>query len=117
MRETATDTDEVRAALAREATSARALLVSLGADIAGIVDARRDSNNDDEHDPEGATLAYERSQADALRRSAEARLAAIGAAEDRLAAGTYGICVVCGAQIPVGRLEARPWADRCVTCA
>ena len=110
------DREQFRAALAREAASARSMLVSLGSDIADIVEARRDSNNDDEHDPEGATLAFERSQADALRRSAEDRLAAIGRAERRVVEGSYGICVVCSQPIPVGRLQARPWADRCVSC-
>jgi DnaK suppressor protein len=110
------DVEEFGTALAGEAASARALLVSLGSDIADIVEARRDSNNDDEHDPEGATLAFERSQADALRRSAQDRLAAIDRAERRLVDGSYGTCVVCSGHIPVGRLEARPWADRCVSC-
>jgi len=112
----ALDVEAFRAALAREAASARSLLASLGSDIADIVEARRDSNNDDEHDPEGATLAFERSQADALRRSAQDRLAAIDHAEQRLIDGSYGTCVVCSGPIPVGRLEARPWADRCVSC-
>src|SRR5690606_105564 len=28
--------------------------------------------------------------------------------------GTYGRCAVCGEPIPAGRLQARPWATRCV---
>jgi DnaK suppressor protein len=32
----------------------------------------------------------------------------------RLEQGTYGICVVCGQPIPEKRLEAIPWAARCV---
>ena len=28
--------------------------------------------------------------------------------------GTYGTCDVCGDPIPEGRLEALPWATRCV---
>lgn len=32
----------------------------------------------------------------------------------RLDEGHYGICEVCGDPIPEGRLEARPWATRCV---
>ena len=35
--------------------------------VEGIVESARDSNADDEHDPEGATLAWERQQAAALR--------------------------------------------------
>ena len=35
---------------------------------------------------------------------------------DRIAAGTYGICVHCGAAIPEERLEFRPFASGCVSC-
>jgi RNA polymerase-binding transcription factor DksA len=92
-------------------------LARLRQDFLGIVDASRDSNADDEHDPEGATIAFERSQVDALVRQAEAHLAEIDAARERLAAGEYGVCEVCGRPIAPGRLEARPTARTCVACA
>jgi DnaK suppressor protein len=84
---------------------------------AGFVDASLNSNADDEHDPEGATIAFERSQVETLARTLEQHLAEIDAAFARLDAGTYGICERCGAPIPEGRLEARPAARTCVTCA
>jgi DnaK suppressor protein len=40
----------------------------------------------------------------------------IDAALDRIAAGTYGVCVSCGATIPAERLEFRPRAATCVAC-
>ena len=82
-----------------------------------VVDSSRDSNADDEHDPEGATIAFERAQVEALARDAAARIASIDAALGRIDAGTYGVCVVCGQAIPEGRLEARPTATSCVACA
>lgn len=36
---------------------------------------------------------------------------------DRIAAGIYGECAQCGAQISAGRLEARPEASLCIVCA
>jgi len=42
---------------------------------------------------------------------------AVRAALARIAAGTYGTCVNCGAEIPRGRLEARPVATTCIRCA
>ena len=45
----------------------------LGRDMRAVSEARESSNVDDEHDPEGATIAYERSQLDAIRRSALVR--------------------------------------------
>ena len=38
------------------------------------------------------------------------------AALTKLEVGTYGICEQCGRAIPEGRLEALPWATRCVDC-
>jgi DnaK suppressor protein len=75
------------------------------------------SNADDEHDPEGATFAAERSQLDALVRAARDRLDEIDAASARLAEGRYGICESCGRPIAPARLEARPVARTCIDCA
>jgi DnaK suppressor protein len=82
-----------------------------------FVAASRDTNADDEHDPEGATIAFERSQVDALLRQAQRRLAELDAASARLAAGTYGRCERCGRPIDPARLDARPEARTCVACA
>ena len=49
---------------------------------------------------------------DALAVQLREELEAIERAEQRLADGTYGVSVVSGDQIPDGRLEAIPWADR-----
>lgn len=43
-------------------------------------------------------------------------IAEIDAALDRIVAGTYGSCVLCGAAIPEERLEFRPFASGCVSC-
>lgn len=77
----------------------------------------RDSNADDEHDPEGPTIAFERSQVGALTDQARHHLAEVDDAIGRLWAGTYGSCEQCGRAIPSGRLEARPVARFCVECA
>jgi RNA polymerase-binding transcription factor DksA len=92
-------------------------LAELGVRIDAVTAARVDANTDDEHDPEGATIAFERSQADALRTAARARLGEIDQALERVAAGTYGRCVVCGAPILEARLLARPFAATCVVHA
>ncbi|MGN6743156.1 MAG: TraR/DksA family transcriptional regulator [Amnibacterium sp.] len=89
-------------------------LAELGVRIDAVTAARADANTDDEHDPEGATIAFERSQADALRAAARARLTQIDAALTRVEAGTYGRCVVCGTPIPDARLAARPFAATCL---
>jgi DnaK suppressor protein len=40
----------------------------------------------------------------------------IDAALDRIADGTYGRCTHCGVDIPLERLEFRPFAAGCVAC-
>ena len=92
-------------------------LVALRGEYRGFVDASRDTNADDEHDPEGATIAFEREQVGALVRQAEERLVEVAAALARLDDGTYGVCEVCGRPIPEDRLDARPTAVTCVGCA
>ena len=105
------------ALLDEERRAALALLAALTREFTGIVDASADSNADDEHDPEGSTIAFERSQVGALIEQAERRLTEIDAARSRIDEGTYGRCEVCGKQIPDRRLEARPVARTCVGCA
>lgn len=100
---------------AREDTVAQ--IAALDRDLAGVIDASRSSNADDEHDPEGATIAFERAQVAALLDAARRRLAELDAALERVGAGTYGRCEVCGRQIPAERLEVRPAARTCVGCA
>jgi RNA polymerase-binding transcription factor DksA len=89
----------------------------LRADFGSIVAASEGSNADDEHDPEGSTIAFERSQVATLVRQAEHHLREVEAALARVDAGTYGTCERCGKPIPEGRLEARPVARTCVACA
>jgi DnaK suppressor protein len=83
-------------------------------DLDAVFAASADSNADDEHDPEGQTIAYERSQLSALIHVAQERLFGIEAAIARLQEGNYGICEVCDQPIPAARLEARPTARTCV---
>jgi len=85
--------------------------------LAEIVDASANANLDDEHDPEGATVAFEREQTAAWLERAREQLVELDAALARFAAGTYGTCEQCGATIPVERLEAQPATRTCVVCA
>ena len=112
-----TDGWDARGALERDRARTRQRLAALTGDYADIVAASLDSNADDEHDPEGATIAFERSQVGALAEQARVHLVEVDAALSRLEAGTYGVCERCGGPIAAGRLEARPTARTCITCA
>jgi RNA polymerase-binding transcription factor DksA len=92
-------------------------LRALGAEVESIVTASLDSNSDDEHDPEGATIAFERERASALRAQAQAHLADVDRALARVAAGTYGACRSCRRPIGAERLRALPVTELCIACA
>ena len=92
-------------------------LAGLDREFDGIVEASGAANADDEHDPEGATIAFEREHVAALRSQAREHVAEIDAALSRLDEGGYGICARCGRPIAAGRLAARPTATMCVACA
>jgi RNA polymerase-binding transcription factor len=109
--------DDVRDRLEAERQRAQRRLRALTADFDAVVASSRDTNADDEHDPEGATIAFERSQVGALVRQARHGLAEVEAAVRRLEAGTYGVCETCGAPVGDERLEARPTARLCIRCA
>lgn len=103
--------------LARDRADEVDRIAGLRREFAEVVEASEANIADDEHDPEGSTIAYERTQIDALIRQAEAHLGEIDAALARLADGAYGRCEVCGDDIPAERLEARPTARTCVAHA
>lgn len=90
---------------------------SLRAELEDVIDSASSTTGDDEHDPEGATVGFERAQAQAMLDAALGQLEDIDAALVRVAAGSYGTCVVCGRPIGAERLDARPFALRCITCA
>ena len=63
---------------------------------------------------EGTSQAVERiAQVDAAKKL-DAKLRDVGRALDKLDEGTYGACDVCGAPVGRERLEAIPWAVRCI---
>lgn len=109
--------DGARELLETERQQALRRLAGLTGAFDEVVAASLDSNADDEHDPEGATIAFERSQVAALVRQVQRHLAEVEAALQRLEGGTYGLCERCGQPIAEARLEARPAARTCVSCA
>lgn len=107
---------ETRARLVADQEATAGRVARLRADFTGMVEASDSSNADDEHDPEGTTIAFERSQLSTLIRQGERHLEEIEQALARLDAGGYGRCSRCGRPIPAERLAVRPTATTCVTC-
>ena len=114
---TAEQLETIRAQLKAERAETEQRIASLGADRKSIVESAEVANIDDEHDPEGSTIAYERALVISLMDSAHSTLGELDAAEEALDNGSYGRCSNCGEQIGVERLLARPTASTCVRCA
>ena len=109
------DNQAIRIREERERAARR--VAELSSVFEAIVDASDAANLDDEHDPEGATVGFERAQVSALLDRARTQLAELDAAGDRLQSGRYGVCERCGQPIPDDRLRAQPAARMCVRCA
>jgi DnaK suppressor protein len=54
---------------------------------------------------------------DALGNETRTELNKIAKALNQIENETYGTCLDCGEPIPMARLEAHPYADRCIRCA
>ena len=106
-----------RELLRAEQARARGRVAALEREFAGLAEAASAAGTDDEHDPEGATLAFERQHVAALLEAAREQVAAVDAALRRLEAGRYGVCDRCGQPIGADRLAARPTAATCIRCA
>jgi DnaK suppressor protein len=80
--------------------------------ITGNITASRSSDSQE--------LAQELENAevvDALGNEARVELSKIAKALEQIKNETYGICEDCGDEIPLARLKAHPFADRCIRCA
>jgi RNA polymerase-binding transcription factor DksA len=107
----------IRGALAAERQETLDRITAVSREFDGIVESSAGVATDDEHDPEGATIAFERAQLAALLDQAHRHLAELDEALDRLRQGRYGQCERCGRPIAAERLAARPAARTCIACA
>ena len=67
-----------------------------------------------DHIADSASETYLRELDGGLEENADHILAEIEAALGRIEEGTYGLCVTCGRPIAPERLEAVPYAARCI---
>jgi DnaK suppressor protein len=107
----------IRDALAAERQETLDRITAVSREFDGIVESSAGVATDDEHDPEGATIAFERAHLAALLDQAHRHLAELDEAAGRLTQGRYGRCERCGRPIAAERLAARPAARTCIACA
>ncbi|CAM2991240.1 TraR/DksA C4-type zinc finger protein [Prescottella defluvii] len=106
-----------RARIDRERADTQRRIAALTARFTGIVEGSEFTTDDDEHDPEGSTIAFERAQVSALLAEARRDLDDLAEAAQRLEDGAYGVCVHCGTPIAEARLDALPAATTCIDCS
>jgi len=114
---TVPSTEEQRRRLVGERERTRLQIESLQRTFDSFVEASEDVATDDEHDPEGHTIAFERQQVAALLRDAVVLLGRLDGAFEQLDRGDYGSCMSCGGPIGSERLEALPATQTCISCA
>jgi DnaK suppressor protein len=111
------DASSLEEQLTAERASTLERIAALTRDWDGIVESSTDIGVDDEHDPEGATIAFERSQIESLLDQSRRHLSDLDRALRQLHEGDYGTCERCGRPIAADRLAARPSASTCIACA
>jgi DnaK suppressor protein len=104
---TASDLEPIRAALLAE----RGRLLE---DIGDTITAPEQMTYGSQAAAASQVFAQQRDLA--LRDRADGQLILVDEALARLEAGTFGTCVRCGKAIASERLEALPWAARCIDC-
>lgn len=111
------DESAIRETLTTERAAAELRIEAIRREFDGIVADAQNANADDEHDPEGSTIAYERARVAALMAGAQSSLDDLDDALSRLTAGSYSVCEGCGGPISPERLAALPAGRTCIACA
>jgi DnaK suppressor protein len=115
---TSIDTDRFREALLEERKRVEHALATLRDQHPGSLDEEVEeiAATNDNHLAETATATLGREIDYTLGENSGQVLFDIDAALKRIDDGTYGTCVGCGSEIPLGRLEAHPTAALCIDC-
>ena len=107
------DNAETLASLEEERRALVHQLAELGADSSGELTG--DMDYGDAFADAGAATA-ERTETMGIIENLKSHLDGVNGAIDRIEAGTYGICAVCGKSIPDERMEFRPTSSQCIDC-
>jgi RNA polymerase-binding protein DksA len=108
--------DKFKAALLEERERVKHAIEYLHEENPGSLEDETGETMPDNHMGDAATATFDRELDYTLEENAEGLLSAIDAALARIEAGTYGKCQNCGKEISPDRLEAIPWATRCIDC-
>ncbi len=88
----------------------------LHAENPGSLEEETEEEAFDNHVGDTATVTFNREMDYTLEDNAEHVLGAIDEALRRIEEGTFGTCARCGRPIAEERLEAMPYATKCIDC-
>jgi RNA polymerase-binding protein DksA len=110
------DTERYRDILEKERGRVVATLNHLHEENSGSLEDETEEETYDNHLADSATATLNREIDYTLEENAEHVLTAIEDALQRIKSGGFGTCGRCGKPIAEERLEAIPYANRCIDC-
>lgn len=110
------DTDRFRTLLLGERERIERALGHLHEANSESIEDEEDEQTFDNHLGDAATITFNREMDYSLEENSGKLLAAIDQALKRIEEGTFGTCARCGQPIAEARLEAMPYATKCIDC-
>jgi RNA polymerase-binding transcription factor len=110
------DTNRFRERLLEEKQRVEHALGYLDEENPGSLEDEGEDESFDNHIGDTATLTHDRELDYTLEENSGHILAAIDEALNRIEEGTFGTCARCGKPIAEARLEAMPYATKCIDC-
>lgn len=110
------DTERFRKLLVDERERVSSTVESLHESNSRSFEEETEEETYDNHLADSATATLNREIDSTLEENSGHVLVGIDEALDRIENGTFGTCARCGKQIAEDRLEALPYATRCIDC-
>jgi RNA polymerase-binding protein DksA len=111
------DTERFRSLLLEERQRVTSALSHLHEENhSGTITEGEEEETFDNHLGDAATITFDREMDYSLEDNAGHVLASIDEALKRLGEGSFGTCARCGKPISEERLEAMPYATKCIDC-
>ena len=110
------DTDRFRDLLLEERARVERAIKYLHEENPGSIEDEADDETFDNHLGDSAAVTFDREMDYSLEGNSGHVLAAIDSALKRIDEGTFGTCARCGQPVAEERLEAMPYATKCIDC-
>ena len=112
----AVDTERFRTLLLEERRRVEGALGRLHEENPSTITEGEEEETFDNHLGDAATITFDREMDHSLEENSGHVLAAIDEALKRIEEGTFGTCARCGKPIAEARLDAMPYATKCIDC-